>query len=34
VMRNDLAIAASSCNAVATLGGSVGRCVSTVGIGR
>jgi hypothetical protein len=32
-MRNDLAIAASSCGAVATLRGSAGRCASTVGIG-
>jgi hypothetical protein len=33
-MRDDLAIAVSSCNAVATLRGSAGHCVSTVGIGR
>jgi hypothetical protein len=34
VMRNDLAIAVSSCSAVATLRGSSNRCASTVGIGR
>jgi hypothetical protein len=33
-MRDDLAIAASSCGAVATLRGSAGRCASMVGIGR
>jgi hypothetical protein len=33
-MRDDLAIAASSCSAVATLRGSAGRCTSTVGVGR
>jgi hypothetical protein len=33
-MRDDLAIAASSCSAVATLRRSAGRCTSTVGIGR
>jgi hypothetical protein len=33
-MRDDLTIAASSRSAVATLRGSVGRCTSTVGIGR
>jgi hypothetical protein len=33
-MMDDLAIAASSCGAVATLRGSTGRCTSTVGIGR
>jgi hypothetical protein len=33
-MRDDLTIAASGRNAVATLGGSTGRCTSTVGIGR
>jgi hypothetical protein len=33
-MRDDLAIAASSCSAVATLRVSAGRCASTVGIGR
>jgi hypothetical protein len=34
VMRDDLAIATSSCDAVATLGGSTGCCASTIGIGR
>jgi hypothetical protein len=33
-MRDDLAIAASSCGAVATLEGSASRCASAVGIGR
>jgi hypothetical protein len=33
-MRDDLTIAASGCSAVSTLRGSVGRCKSTVGIGR
>jgi hypothetical protein len=33
-MRDDLAIAASSCSAVASLRGFAGRCASTVGIGR
>jgi hypothetical protein len=34
VMRDDLAIAVSSCSAVASLRGSAGRCTSMVGIGR
>jgi hypothetical protein len=33
-VRDDLAIAASSCSAVATLRGSAGICTSTVGISR
>jgi hypothetical protein len=33
-VRDDLAIAASSCSAVATLRGSAGCCTSTVGLGR
>jgi hypothetical protein len=33
-MRDDLAIATSSCSAIATLRGSAGRCTSTVGVGR
>jgi hypothetical protein len=33
-MRDDLAIAASSCGTVATLGGFASHCASTVGIGR
>jgi hypothetical protein len=33
-VRDDLAIAASSCSAVATLRGSAGCCASTVGLGR
>jgi hypothetical protein len=33
-MRDDLTIATSSCNVVASLRGSTGRCTSTVGVGR